>query len=137
LGRIRFEGSGKHKLEPRAFDLAPAPSDGDDTYCDGHADFTPQEVSRIPDLIQRGIRANLLDARSSHDDPLLIWTIDDNGWIYEGKLTNPGQGIYHGYPVLPTDPLAKTLIRRYGDWVNAQNEPALSASFEAALERYR
>ncbi len=135
--RTRFEGSGKHKLEPRAFGLEPAPSDADDTYCDGHADFRPADIQRVPGLIRRGIRASLLDGRTSQDDPLLFWTIDDNGWIYEFKLTNPGQSVYHGYPVLPTDPLAKAVIRRYGDWVRDQNDAALTNSLAAALELYR
>jgi hypothetical protein len=134
---ISFEGSGKHKLKPRAFGLEPGASDADDTYCDGHADFSPEDVRRVPELIRRGIRASLLDGRASQEDPLLFWTVDDNGWIYEFKLTNPGQGVYHGYPMLPTDPLAKTLIRRYDDWVHGQDDPTLAGSLAAALERYQ
>jgi hypothetical protein len=135
-GRARFEGSAKHKRAPLAFGLEPAPSDADDTYCDGHAGFSPADVCRAPMLIRRGILAGLIGENDKQGDPTLIWTVDDNGWIYEGRITIPTQAIYHAYPLLPVDAFAKKVIARYTQWVYDQNDPKFVASLQSALDRY-
>ncbi len=134
--RVRFEGWGKHKLRPRAFGLEPAPSGEDDTYCDGHANFSPSDLERIPSLLQRGIGAGLIGHNDSQGDPTLIWTVDDNGWIYEGRITIPSQALYHGYPVLPSDAFGKIVIARYTHWVYAEGDNTLVYALQNALERY-
>jgi hypothetical protein len=134
--RARFEGSAKHKIAPRAFGLAPVSSDEDDTYCDGHAGFSPADVARVPSLLERGILAGLVGHNDKQGDPTLIWTVDDNGWIYEGRITVPTQALYHAYPLLPADAFAKNVIARYAAWVYDQNMPALIASLQNAMDRY-
>src|SRR5271169_324862 len=87
--RASFQGYSKHKLNPRAFGLEPFTGSRDDaTYCDGHAQFGP---------------ADLIGHNDAQGDPTLIWAVDDNGWIYEGRITIPGRTLYHGYPVLRTE----------------------------------
>jgi hypothetical protein len=135
--RVRFEGSGKHKLAPRAFGLDPAASDEDDTYCDGHAGFTPGDVTRVPVLLTRGILAGLVGHNDKQGDPTLIWTIDDNGWIYEGRITIPSQAIYHGYPLLPSDAFAKIVIARYAEWAYDQDDPQPVTAVQNAMGRYQ
>jgi hypothetical protein len=135
--RVRFEGWGKHKLSPRAFGLEPAPSGEDDTYCDGHAGFSPRDLARIPALLQRGIWAGLIGHNDNQGDPTLIWTVDDNGWVYEGRITVPSQARYHGYPILPSDAFGKIVIARYTGWVYDQGDDDLVGTLQNALERYR
>jgi hypothetical protein len=134
--RARFEGSGKHKLEPRAFRLEPVASSEDDTYCDGHAGFSPDDMARLPQLLQRGIWAGLIGHNDKQGEPTLIWTVDNNGWIYEGRITITSQALYHGYPILPSDAFGKKVIARYTDWVYDQNNDQLIDTLRNALERY-
>jgi hypothetical protein len=134
--RARYEGSGKHKEEPRAFRLEPAPRATDDTTCDGNAGFTPDDMARVPDLLDRGIRAGLLGHVDKQDDPSVLWTVDDNGWVYELRITTPTQALYHGYPLLEGDAFAKKVISRYTDYVYANPRLGLLSSLEQARERY-
>jgi len=134
--RARFQGSGKHKLEPRAFGLEPATPDADDSFCDGHDGFTPEDMSRVPSLLERGIKAGLIGHRDSQGDPTILWTVDDNGWVYEARITTATQAIYHGYPLLEGDAFARKVITRYSEYVYAHPELQLERSLEQALERY-
>lgn len=36
------------------------------------------------------------------DAPSLLWTLDESGWIFELRITNPGLLQYHGYPIRRT-----------------------------------
>jgi hypothetical protein len=134
--RARFEGSGKHKLEPRAFKLEPGRPDADDSFCDGHAGFSPDDMARIPNLVVRGIRAGLIGHRDSRGDPTVLWTVDDNGWVYEARLTTATKAVYHGYPLLEGDAFARKVISRYAEYVDAHPEVRLERSLENALDRY-
>ncbi len=134
--RASYAGSGKHKLEPRAFHLEPAPPDADDSFCDGHAGFAPEDMARVGDLLERGIRAGLIGHRDVQGDPTILWSVDDNGWIYEMRITVPTQAIYHGYPLLVGDAFAKKVISRYTQYVYAHPQLALGPSLENARELY-
>lgn len=134
--RASFEGSGKHKFEPRAFKLEPVKPDADDTFCDAHASFTPADMARIPGLLERGIGAGLIGHRDVKGDPAILWTVDDNGWIYEARITTPTQAIYHGYPLLEGDAFARKVISRYADYVYANPQLALQRSLDNALDLY-
>ena len=54
----------------------------------------------------------------------------DNGWIFEGRITNSTQFQYHGYPVLPDKPIARMVYDRFRDWVERhpkkRNQDALA-----------
>lgn len=106
---IQYEGSSKHKRHPHLFGLEPFRGErGDETLCDEHAGWRPQDTARIPALFDRAKRAFLLGS--------LLWIVDDNGWIYELQMTNAGQNQHHGYPLLPTDPFAPLVVRRFAAW---------------------
>lgn len=116
----------------------------DRTYCDGHAGFTPVDLSRIPTLLKRGILAGLWREGGAADEPPdMLWTIDDNGWIYELPITNAGTAQYHGYPLLPSDAFAKQVIEVYSAWaltatrVQLQQDPSIINAMNAAQGRYR
>lgn len=112
---VRYQGSEKHKKDPLAFGLSisPGAKKGDATLCDEHAGFSPDQVPTIPRLIRRGLRAGLLGRDRQ------IWTVGDDGWIFEGRLTNVGTSEYHGYPVLEWESIALPVYNRYSEWARS------------------
>lgn len=134
----------KHKYNPAAYNLAPyAGQDEERTYCDEHAGFRKTDVSRAPALLRRGIQLGLCSDRKSDDVPVMLWTIDDNGWIYELRVTNVGLFQYHGYPVLTNDAFAKQVLARARHvafevgGLRMQNDPNVGAAIVAAEAFYR
>lgn len=130
LADFQYEGSSKHKKNPHLFKLAPFQGDrGDRTLCDRDADFLPQDAVRIPILKQRALNAALVGTR--------IWTVDDNGWIYELAVTNAVQMQYHGYPVRPSEAIAEPVFRRFWDWAERHGAAADKKAAAACKSRYR
>ena len=112
---VVYEGSSKHKREPHRYGLTPFQGRrGDATLCDVHADFQPEHMAMIPQLIRRGIRAGLIGMGSR-----TIWTVANDGWIFEARLTNAETSTYHGYPVRPEEAIADVVFRRYSGWAVA------------------
>jgi hypothetical protein len=112
--RVTYGGSSKHKRNPTIFGLEPFNGDrGDATLCDEHASFQLADMTKIPALIHRGLQAKLIGNNA------LIWTVADDGWIFEGRLTNPTTSEYHGYPVRPSEAIAESVYRRFSDWASA------------------
>lgn len=135
--RATFDAYAKHKRHPTAYGLKPYEGEDEDpSYCDEHAGFTPADMARAPALLTRGIDAGLF-GKPKNGDPGLLWSVDDNGWIYEAQLTNPGYAVYHAYPVLPSEAIALKVLMRYTDFVIQQDSPVLTASLDAARKRYR
>jgi hypothetical protein len=115
---VTYGGSSKHKKHPHLFGLEPFHGDrGDSTLCDSHAGFQPSDMAKIPDLIDRGLKAGLLGENS------LLWTVGDDGWIFEGRLTNPSRADYHGYPVRPNErAIAARVYDRFRSWVSSKGD---------------
>jgi len=110
----RYAGSSKHKKHPHLYGLDPYRGPrGDETYCDTHANFQPADMALIPTLIQRGLQAGLVGTGA------MLWTVADNGWIFEARLTNARQSEYHGYPVRSSEPIARIVYERFTAWVTA------------------
>lgn len=132
LGSVSYQGSPKHKRNPSIFDLEPFRGDrGDATLCDEHANFQIADMARIPALIKRGLRAGLVGSN--------LWTVGDDGWIFEGRVTNAGQSEYHGYPVRPTEAIAEPVYRRFKAWADREGDDTdkQAANNCAALYRLR
>ena len=142
--RARYGAYSKHKFHPTAYRLTPyAGPDEDRTFCDAHAEFVPADLPRVPRLLGRGIVAGLWGDHPQGEDPRLLWTVDDNGWIYELRITNAGQAEYHGYPVLPSDAFAKKVIERFASWYETAEMGLKQAyltddeTLKAVRDRYR
>lgn len=86
----------------------------------------PDDITKVPILLERGILVGLTSDTESAGKPRLIWTVDDNGWVYEARLTNAGAGLYHGYPLLPGDAMAIKVVARFSDWAYEAPEEDLS-----------
>jgi hypothetical protein len=130
----------KHKYNPSAYGLTPySGQDEDRTYCDAHANFGKHDFSRIPTLLKRGILLGLWSDGAGPPD--MLWTIDDNGWIYEMPVTNIVQHDYHGYPLLPGDAFVAQLLARSRAFDPAgftvQIDPDIHAAIAAAEAHYR
>jgi hypothetical protein len=93
-------------------------------------------MARVPALLRRGIAAGLVGQNDKQGDPTILWAVDDNGWIYEARITIPSQALYHGYPLLPSDAFARKIIARYEAYVYGPGNLQLIPSLEQALERY-
>jgi hypothetical protein len=113
----------KHKFNPLAYKLTPyGGPDVERTYCDAHANFGKKDCIRIPELLKRGVILGLWSHHNDGDDPRLLWTIDESGWIFELRITNSGQAQYHGYPVLPGDAFARHVLVRAREVAYAESE---------------
>jgi len=142
--RATYESYSKHKYRPGAFGLGPyAGSAEDRTYCDAHAGFQPADMIRVGRLLRRGIMAALWSESASQGDPRILWTVDDNGWIYEMRVTVPGRARYHGCPILPGDAFSRKIILRFIDWASSlaqaeiDGDPLAQQAMSAVQERYR
>jgi hypothetical protein len=142
-GRVGYEGSGAHKGDPYSWGIEPYRGRRRDrTYCDLNAKFHYEDRHRIKRLLKRGVLGGLISENAIQGDPTMLWTLDHNGWIYELRITHPGRAIYHGYPVLPSDPFARKVIARLSVWASDESEDAvkededLEAALLAAERRY-
>ena len=133
MGSVRYRGSQKHKKDPLAFDLEiwPGARRGDATLCDEHAGFTPAKTGTIPRLVRRGLRAGLVGQGN------LIWTVGDDGWIFEGRPTNEVTREYHGYPVLEWESIARLVYKRYSEWARTSGSNQDRIAAERCKTRYR
>jgi hypothetical protein len=147
--RVRYEAYAKHKLKPREFGLEPMAAISEDpTYCDGHAAFTREDIGRIPGLLRRGVFAGLVGRLGAPEEPRILWTLDNSGWIFEGRITHPGRAVYHGYPLLPGDAMTAKVISRFQRWLydtsiedlykcDRMTQEEGAAILSATQERYR
>ena len=127
---IRYRGSPKHKRYPHLFGLEMFNGKrGDATLCDEHAGFSPQDMETIPEMIERGLRAGLVGKR-------MIWTVANNGQIFEARLTNSNTNEYHGYPVRSFEAIAESVYRRFAEWAAANGNSSDRNAVEACLVMY-
>ena len=133
MASVNDKGSEKHKRDPLAFDLSLSPGvkKGDATLCDAHAGFTPAETRTIPRLVRRGLRAGLVGSGN------LIWTVGDDGWIFEGRPTNVLTSEYHGYPVLEWESIARLVYKRYSEWARTSGSIRDRIAASQCRTRYR
>jgi hypothetical protein len=132
MGSVTYKGSPKHKRNPAIFGLEPFNGQrGDATLCDDHANMQPRHMAQIPAMIVRGLQAGLIGTN--------LWTVGDDGWIFEARLTNVLQNEYHGYPVRPSEVIAEPVYRRFRAWTDAYGGAMDKQAADncAALYRFR
>ena len=82
-------------------------------------------------MINRGLQAGLVG------DNGIIWAVANNGWIYEARVTNIGQNVYHGYPVRSSEPIAELVYRRFTNWAQHHGNQTARRAAENCKELYR
>jgi hypothetical protein len=88
-------------------------------------------MAGVPAMIDRGLRAGLIGTN--------LWAVADDGWIFEGRITNADQVEYHGYPVRPSEAIAEPVYRRFKSWADLRGGPGDKQAAEncAALYKFR
>ncbi len=131
LDTVHYQGSAKHKQHPHLFGLDSFNSDRDDaTLCD-EADFQPHHIAEIRALTERGLRAGLIGHTVR-----LLWTVADDGWIFETRETNRDTGEFHGYPILPEESIARLVFDRFATWADDFGGPVDRSAAAACRLRY-
>lgn len=131
LNTVSYEGSSKHKRHPHLFGLPPFDGHrGDATLCDD-AGFEPARMSEVPTLIQRGIRAGLIGHTGR-----ILWTVSNDGWIFEARETNRDTDQFHGYPILPEEAIAQLVFDRFSAWAGAHGSADDRSASDACRLRY-
>lgn len=126
-----YGGSSKHKKAPHLYDLTPFLGQrGDESHCDGPAGFGVSDMATIPALITRGLMAGLVGQGAD-----IFWTISDSGWIFEARITNKLQSQYHGYPVRPSESIAKIVYCHFARWVQSLQAGQQKTALEKVLKQ--
>lgn len=112
---VHYGGSPQHKKNPGDFGLTPPASPRPDkTLCDG-ANLFQRKVALK--LLREGIQRGLVSEQWRHGYPQNVWAVTSEGIALEAQLENPGNGTYHGYPLLPDDAFSAQVLahwRAYG-----------------------
>ena len=133
LRRASYKASAKHKRHPHRYGLDPFRGHrGDATLCDEHAGFEADDIRSIPKLLRRGIRAALIG-----DTQRMIWTVGDDGWIYEGRQTNPATLEFHGYPLRRRERIVVQVCRRFNAWAEGHGSQVERNAAVECRNRYK
>jgi hypothetical protein len=112
-GTVRYGGNPEHKRNPGDFGLTP-PSlpRPDKSLCDAVSIFSKLEALT---LLRQGVRKGLVSIAEINGFPQNIWSVTGDGCPLEAQLENSEQGVYHGYPMVETDPLRMKIIEAWRD----------------------
>lgn len=110
--KVSYGGNPEHKRNPGDFYLLPpaVPRQGK-SLCDFADVYRRREALR---LVREGFRRGLVSVQQRNGWPQNVWAVADNGVALEAMLENAETGAYHGYPMLPTDPLIGEIHARWG-----------------------
>ena len=134
---VTYHGISKHKRDPTRFGLPHySGRRGDESLCDDHANFEPDQMPGVPAMMQRGIRAGLLGHLISQGVPTMLWAVADSGWIFEARVTNIAVPDYHGYPVRPSEASAELVFRRFHVWAETDGDGADRRAAQACQALY-
>jgi hypothetical protein len=108
--RVQYTGNPQHKRNPGDFGLVPPAAPRQNaTLCDAAGVFTQAEASA---LLKAGVEAGLVSERIEQGFPTQIWSIRNDGVVFEAELENPRLGHYHGYPMPLADPFRLVVLAR-------------------------
>lgn len=92
LAKARYIGSAVHKKRPADYGFHP-PSNPrpHKSLCD---DLRPIPATEADELFKAGVRKGMVSTSFIDGLPKYIWSVDDDGEVYEAKWDRDG---YHGY----------------------------------------
>ncbi|MDB5821035.1 MAG: hypothetical protein JWQ11_4675 [Rhizobacter sp.] len=106
-----YGGNPEHKRNPGDFGLSPPamPRQGK-SLCDDARIFSRAGALK---LLKTGLERGIVSVQERNGWPQNIWAVAPNGVAVEGMLENAETGTYHGYPMLPIDPLIVDVLARW------------------------
>jgi hypothetical protein len=97
MQRLRYVGSGNHKLTPGDYGFVPShnprPSK---SPCDELRSVLLPEAQK---LFLKGIELGMVSRFSEQSVPKYVWSVDDAGEVYEAKTKATHEVEYHGYRI--------------------------------------
>lgn len=94
--RLRYVGSGNHKLRPGDYGFVPSPNPRPSkSPCD---ELRPVLLAEAVALFERGIALGMVSRFEAGGVPKYVWSVDDSGEAWEAKA-KPGEAQYHGYRI--------------------------------------
>jgi hypothetical protein len=111
--KVTYLGNAKHKSNPGNYNLTP-PAAYDVRADAGHCDITQIFDRDMADkLLKTAIKKGLISKQTRGGYPQNVWAVTDQNIVVQANLDNQGQGTYHGYPLLPTDPFVQSIKSRW------------------------
>jgi hypothetical protein len=80
------------------------------SLCDAARIFSRAEALR---LVKKGLERGMVSVQERNGWPQNVWAVAENDVPVEAMLENPETGSYHGYPMLPIDPLFEDVLARW------------------------
>lgn len=108
LANAKYVGSGHHKRNPADYGLERTNPRPTKSLCD-LVRIIP--LSEAQELLRRGIQAETVSTLAYDGFPKYIWSVSEDGEIYEAKTDSSTPGDYHGYPLEDEDDF-RAYIRR-------------------------
>ena len=107
--RVSYGGNPEHKKNPGDFGLIPpsGPRPGK-SLCDAVSIFSRRIAL---EHLKSGLIKGFISERFNGIWPQNIWSVTEKGEALEAQLENAETGVYHGYPMPESDPLAAEIIR--------------------------
>ncbi len=94
-GRLRYVGSANHKLHPGNYGFTPPQNPRPSkSPCD---EFRPILLGEAATLFRRGIELGMISPPTAGGAPKYVWSVGDNGEVFEAKSYGDGSAGYHGY----------------------------------------
>jgi hypothetical protein len=110
--RVRYTGNPQHKRDPGDFGLTPPSSPRQNaSLCD---EANVRHRAEALSLLRAGIVAGLISKQTREGFPSQIWSVREDGVVFEAELENSGLGQYHGYPMPFGDPFRLVVLARFG-----------------------
>jgi len=95
LKRIRYVGSGHHKLRPADYGLVPPNNPrANKSVCD---DLGPMPLRKARALFRGGVERGMVSPFPLGGVPKYVWAIDAAGEVWEAKTHPEHEFAYHGY----------------------------------------
>lgn len=92
LARVKYVGSALHKKRPADYGFRPLTNPRPHkSLCDDLRPLTAREATA---LFIAGVRKGMVSISCVDELPKYVWTVDDQGEVYEAKWERDG---YHGY----------------------------------------
>jgi hypothetical protein len=104
---VRYVGSGHHKRSPANYGFSRVNPRPTKSLCDLERYIPLDEAIK---LLKNGIQYGLFSEPRDDSFPKFIWSVSDEGEVFEAKTDSNGTGEYHGYPLEEEDMMYKYVM---------------------------